>query len=279
MRQDCDFDLTKLNEIAQELRRDIMRMACKAGGSHIASAFSIVEILTALYFGGVLHYDPQNPFMAGRDRFILSKGHAGSALYATLAKAGFISETLLDSYCQAGTILGGHPRMDDIPGVEATTGALGHGFPFAVGIALAGKMDNRNYRVFSLMGDGECQEGTIWEAALFAGHHRLSQLTAIIDYNKIQAMDRLDTIVMLEPFADKWRAFGWEVSEVDGHDISELIVQLRKEKQAGTPPQLIIAHTIKGKGVSFMEGVPIWHYRLPNPEEMEIVCRELNFKL
>lgn len=273
------MDYHRLTEIAAEIRRSTMKMAIKAGGSHIAPSFSAVEILTALYFGEVLRYDPQNPQKAERDRFILSKGHASAAFYAVLAKAGYFDEAVLDSYCQAGTILGGHPNMHAIPGVEASTGALGHGFPFAVGIALAGKMDRRDYRVFVLLGDGECQEGSVWEAALFAAHQRLGKLTAIIDYNKLQAMDRLENIVGLEPFAEKWRVFGWDVSEVDGHDPAALIDQLKVVKDSHDSPRLIMAHTIKGKGVSFMENVPIWHFRLPNEQELAIVRRELNLEI
>ena len=270
-----NYDIVTLKDIAADIRRQVMIMACKAGGSHIAPAFSIVEILTALYFGGILQYDPHEPKMKDRDRFILSKGHAGSALYAVLARAGFFDPKWLDSYCQSGTVLGGHPNMHEIPGVEASTGALGHGFPYAMGIALAGKMDRRDYRVFALLGDGECQEGSIWEAALFAAHQRLGNFTAIIDYNKLQAMDRIDKIVGLEPLTDKWRAFGWEVTETDGHDLKALIETLSKDREPDAPPALVIAHTVKGKGLSFMENVPIWHFRLPNPDEMMIVCREL----
>ena len=270
-----ELDLEILQAMAADIRRQVMVMACKAGGSHIAPAYSIVEILIALYFGNILRYDPEHPKQKDRDRFILSKGHAGAALYAILARAGFFDGTLLDTYCQAGTILGGHPNMHEIPGVEASTGALGHGFPYAMGIALAGKMDRQDYRVFALLGDGECQEGSIWEAALFAGHHRLGGLTAIIDYNKLQAMDRIEEIVGLEPFAPKWRAFGWEVAEVDGHNLESLTRILRPVRDINAPPLLVIAHTIKGKGISFMENIPIWHFRLPNEQEMEIARREL----
>lgn len=277
---DCQkSDIDNLKEIAIDIRRRIICMAYKASGSHIAPSFSIVEILTALYFGDVLRYFPHDPKDENRDRFILSKGHASAAFYAVLARAGFFSKDLLDSYCQSGTVLGGHPNMHEIPGVEASTGALGHGFSYAIGIALAGKMNKQDYRVFALLGDGECQEGSIWEAALFAAHQRLGKLTAIIDYNKIQAMDRLEKIVTMEPLADKWRAFGWDVTEVDGHDIAALVNTLQPSKELHDLPRLIIAHTIKGKGVSFMENVPIWHYRLPNQQEMEIVCRELKLDM
>ena len=262
---------------ARKARQDIFKMAYKAGGGHIAPAFSAVEILISLYFGGVLDYDAQNPEMETRDRFIMSKGHASAALYAVLAQAGFLEEEELYGFCQDGTRLGGHPNMTELPGVEATTGALGHGLGFASGTAMAGKLNNQNYRVFVLLGDGECQEGSIWEAALFASSQNLNNLTVILDYNKLQAMDRLDNIIKMEPFTDKWRAFGWEAQEVDGHDISALVTALNSVGHSA--PRIIIAHTTKGKGVSFMEGVPIWHFRLPDDKELKIVLDELEMEI
>jgi transketolase len=234
----------------------------------------VVEILTVLYHR-ILNVDPRNPKDPDRDRFILSKGHAGVALYSVLAQRGFIEESLLKTYGNSGTLLGGHPDMYKVPGVEASTGALGHGFPFGVGMALAGKIDGKNYRTFVLLGDGECQEGTIWEAAMFAPQQKLDNLIAIIDYNKLQALDRLENIVSLEPFTDKWRAFGWEVREVDGHDLSQLVETFASAPFVMDKPNLVVAHTVKGKGVSFMENVPIWHYRMPGDEEMKIACKEL----
>lgn len=268
-------DSLRLDNISKDIRRNIFKMALKANGGHLGAAFSIVEILTALYFGGVLKYDPEQPTWEERDRFVLSKGHAGITLYAVLAKAGFFKEDVLYTFCQEGTLLGGHPRMEDIPGVEASTGALGHGFAFAAGIAFAGKLDSKDYRVFTVIGDGECQEGTIWETALFAAHQKLGNFTAILDYNKLQAMDRLDSIIDMEPMAGKWINFGWDVSEINGHDIEQLITALVKKRSFDSRPRLIIAHTIKGKGVSFMENKPLWHYRLPNQEELKIALAEL----
>jgi transketolase len=268
-----------LQNRAKELRQKILKMAFKAGGAHIGSSFSIIEILTVLYFGDVMKYDPQCPKLPTRDRFILSKGHASAALYAVLATAGFFKEELLDGYCQLGTTLGGHPNMHDIPGVEASTGALGHGFSYAAGIALASKMDKEKYKVFVALGDGECQEGSVWETALFAAHKKIGCLTAIIDYNKLQAMDKLDNIITMESLSDKWKAFGWNVIEVDGHDIQNLQDVLAKPWPEDAPPRLVIAHTIKGKGISFMENVPLWHFRLPNEEEKRICCSELEFNL
>ncbi|MGE5390783.1 MAG: transketolase [Deltaproteobacteria bacterium] len=270
-------DIEYMKNLAREMRRDIFRMAYKAGGGHIAPAFSIVEILTAVYMSGVLKHDPERPDDPRRDRFILSKGHASAALYAVLAQAGYLDRDELDLFCQEGSILGGHPNMLEIPGVEASTGALGHGLGFATGIALAGKLDKEDYQVYVVVGDGECQEGSIWEAALFAASQNLNNLTVILDYNKLQAMDRLDKIIRMEPFAEKWKGFGWEVQEVDGHDIAALIESLGPNESQS--PRIIIAHTIKGKGVSFMEGVPIWHFRLPDDEELKIVLRDLEMDM
>jgi len=267
-----------LKENVKELRKTILKTICKGGGGHIPASLSIVEILTVLY-SGILKIDPKKPDNPSRDRFILSKGHAGVALYALLAEKGFFDKGLLDTFGKKGTILGGHPDMHKVPGVEASTGALGHGFPFGAGIALAGKLDKRDYRVFVLLGDGECQEGSIWEAALFAPQHKLDNLVAIIDYNRHQAMDRVDNIVSVDPLADKWKAFGWEVREVDGHNMDELDKILRSVPFSKGKPSMVIARTIKGKGVSFMEDKSIWHYRLPDEEETRIICDELGLDL
>ncbi len=266
--------MTDLKHKAQRLRKTIFKVICQGGGGHIPACLSIVEILTVLYHQ-LLRIDPDNPKEADRDRFILSKGHASVALYAVLADKGFISFEELATYGHPGTVLGGHPDMYKVSGVEASTGALGHGFGFGVGMALAGKMDAKDYRVFTLLGDGECQEGSVWEAAMFAPQHKLDNLIAIIDYNKLQALDKLENIVSLEPLADKWTAFGWEVREVDGHDVTALLNVFQAVPFESGKPSLIIAHTTKGKGISFMENVPIWHYRLPDTEEMKIACAEL----
>jgi transketolase len=276
----CKFHMIMKEKIdlrkkAKELRREILRTICKGGGGHIPASLSIVEILAVLYHD-ILNVDPGNPKEPNRDRFILSKGHAGVALYAILADRGFFDKKHLETFGKRGTILGGHPDMHKVPGVEASTGALGHGFPFGVGVALAGKIDRKNCRVFVLVGDGECQEGSVWEAALFAPQHKLDKLTVIVDYNKLQALDKLDKIVSLDPLAEKWKSFGWEVKEVDGHNISRLQNIFKSLPFVPGKPNLIIAHTIKGKGVSFMENVPIWHYRLPNEEETKIICKELD---
>jgi len=224
-----------MERIAEEIRRSIFQTICQAGGGHIAGSLSAVEILTVLY-NKVMNVNPDNPDDPQRDRFVLSKGHAAVALYAVLAQRGYFAAELLDTFGHGGTILGGHPDMHKVPGVEASTGALGHGFGFATGMALAGKLDGARYRVFVLLGDGECQEGSIWEAAMFAPQHKLDNLVAIIDYNRLQALDRLDDIVSLSPLAEKWRAFGWEVQEVAGHDCAELSEALSEAPAAAGNP-------------------------------------------
>ncbi len=259
---------------AKELRGEMIKTICRAGGGHMPATLSIIDIITVLYYS-ILNIDPDSPEDPHRDRFILSKGHACVALYTVLADRGFFDKHHLGTFGKLGSILGGHPDMHKIPGVEASTGALGHGFPFGVGMALSGKLDNEKYRVFTLLGDGECQEGSIWEAAMFASHHKLDNLIAIVDYNKQQAMDFLDKVVSLEPFAEKWRTFGWEVREVDGHDLNQLLESFNTCPFVKGRPNLLIAHTTKGKGVSFMEHEPLWHYRMPNFEEMKIVSKDL----
>ena len=271
------IEQSDLGKKAKELRKAVFKSICLAGGGHIAGSMSPIEILEVLY-NGILRIDPQNPKAPDRDRFILSKGHAGVSLYAILAEMGFFQKEELLKFGTRGSILGGHPDMLKVPGVEASTGSLGHGFCFGAGIALAGKFDKKDYRVFVLLGDGECQEGSIWETAMFAPQHKLDNLIAIIDYNKIKAIDSLDKIVSLEPLAAKWKSFGWEVKEVDGHNIAQLQKTLSRVPFVKGKPSLIIAHTIKGKGISFMENVPIWHYRLPDKEELKMACKDLGLE-
>jgi transketolase len=266
-------DFGDLKKIAKLIRQDIFKTAYAGGTGHIAPAFSLAEIMATLYFGGVLRCDPQNSKNPGRDRLILSKGHACLALYVALCQAGFFPSSELGTYCLPGSRLGGHPKAGDLPGVEASTGALGHGLSFGLGVAMAGKMNLRDYRVYVILGDGECQEGSVWEAAMSAAHWKLDNLTAIIDHNKLQAMDRLENILDIAPLAEKWRAFGWHVEEVDGHDIANL--KCAFDANASGRPKAIIAHTVKGKGVSFMENIPLWHFRFPNEDELEILLDEL----
>lgn len=262
-----------IETIAKDIRKTIYKIAHYAGGGHMGAAFSMADIISVLYFDDVLKYSASNPMWEDRDKFILSKGHACYALYAALAKAGYFPEEELWNVGKPGSRFGGHPKIHEIPGVEASTGALGHGLSFAIGIAYANKVDCRNSHVYVVLGDGECQEGSIWEGALSAPTLGLDNMTAIVDHNKLQAMDDLENIVHMQPFADKWRAFGWNVVEIDGHDYAEIKEALLTRYEGR--PTLIVANTIKGKGVSFMENVPIWHYRMPNEQELPILIEEL----
>ena len=257
-------------KISKEIRKKILKMMFDSQTAHIGSCLSCVEILTYLYFKVL-----RNQLKENRDRFVLSKGHAAAALYATLAQKGFFSAKILDGYCKDGGKLHGHPTKGSVPGIEASTGSLGHGLPIGNGIALAGKKDKKNYRVFVLMSDGECDEGSNWEAALFAAHHKLDNLTAVIDYNKLQAFGRTNEVLNLEPFADKWKAFGWQVKEVNGHNFSEIKRAFIKIPFRKGKPSLIIAHTIKGKGVSFMENKLEWHYKSLTKDEYEKAIKSL----
>lgn len=262
-----------IENIAKDIRKKIYKIAHFAGGGHMGASFSMADIISVLYFENVLKYDASNPEWKGRDKFILSKGHACYALYAALAKAGYFPEEELWHVGKVGSKFGGHPKINDIPGVEASTGALGHGLSFAIGIAYADKIDKKNNHIYVVLGDGECQEGSIWEGALSAPTLKLDNLTAIIDHNKLQAMDELENIVRMKPFVDKWKAFGWNVVEIDGHNYEEIRTALLTRKEG--IPTLIVANTIKGKGVSFMENVPIWHFRMPNEQELPILMKEL----
>ncbi len=262
-----------ITEICKEIRKNIFLQAYCGGGAHLGSAFSVTEILAVLYFGGVLKYRSKEPWWDARDKLILSKGHASVALYAVLAMAGYFPQEELTSYNQPGTRLGGHPKIHEVPGVEASTGSLGHGLSFGIGNAYAIKADRQDSHVYVILGDGECQEGSVWEGALSAPALGLDNLTVIIDHNKLQAMDQLEHIVPMDAFAEKWRTFGWHVVEVDGHDTEKLRDAFLLRVQG--KPVVVIAHTIKGKGVSFMENIPIWHYRMPDERELTIVMQEL----
>jgi len=250
-------------------------MIHQTNSSHIGSCYSIADILAVLY-GVIMNIDPNDTGYCLRDRFILSKGHAGAALYAVLAECGFFSIADLDHYNQDGTFLSGHV-MHKVPGVEVSTGSLGHGLSIGCGISYAAKIDKASYKVYVLLSDGECDEGSIWEAILFSSHHRLDNLVAIVDYNKIQSFGLVKEVLDLEPFTDKWRAFGWHVVEVDGHNHEKLITALQSplSYQLGKPT-VFIAHTIKGKGVSFMENKLLWHYKSPNAQEYQQASNELN---
>ncbi|GHU78090.1 transketolase, N-terminal subunit [Clostridia bacterium] len=243
------------------IRRHCIEMTARSGGSHIGSALSVADILAVLYTG-IMQYSPVDPYFAQRDRLIMSKGHAGLALYAALAEGGFYPVKDLSTYYQDGSLFSGH-TSHHVPGVELSTGSLGHGLPVAAGIALAGKMDGKAHRVFVILGDGECDEGSVWEAALFAAHYRLCRLVTIIDHNKMQSMDFCERTIALGNLSEKWRAFGWNVLTVDGHDHMALAAALATDP-TDDRPTAIIAHTIKGHGVPFMENDILWHYRFPH---------------
>lgn len=259
-------------ELAHRIREHALRMTSRAGSSHIASILSMSDIIAVLY-GKVLNVDSAKPRMPERDRFILSKGHAGAGIYAALAERGFFPIEQLKTHCQDGSILSGHVSHKDVPGVELSTGSLGHGLSVATGMAYSAKLDDRNHRVFVVMSDGECDEGSIWEAAMFASHHKLNNLCVIIDYNKIQSLDYVANTLALEPFGKKWESFGWNVVEVDGHDHEAIEAACNQTKE--TKPVCVIAHTTKGKGISFMESSVLWHYRSAKNEEFDSALAEL----
>jgi transketolase len=269
------YDADKTVELAREARRVVLNLIKKTNNSHIGSAFSIIDILTVLYFR-ILRISADNPYCDERDRFILSKGHSCSALYSVLKLKGFFRDDVLDMFCSDGGCLAGHPIGGSVPGVEATTGSLGHGLSIAVGMALAGKRDNRGYRVFTLVGDGECNEGSIWEAAMFASHHNLDNLVLAVDYNKIQGFGTVQETINLDPLTTKWQAFGWETIEINGHDVGAIYDALSSIPLRTGKPSAIIAHTVKGKGVSFMENQLAWHYKSPNDSEYEQALKELS---
>ncbi len=259
---------------AKKIRQGVLKINYFSGGSHIGSALSIVDILTLLYFK-VLKIDPKKPFDEKRDRFLLSKGHAISALYVTLAEAGFFPEKILKTYCQDGGKLFGHSTRQSVAGIEVSTGSLGHGLSMGAGIALSAKKDGQKFRTFVLISDGECDEGAIWEAALFSSHHRLDNLVCLIDYNKLQAFGRTNEVLKIEPLKDKWQAFGWQVREVDGHNFEQMEKALANIPFAKNKPSLLIAHTIKGKGISYMEDKLEWHYKNPTEEDYKKALEEL----
>lgn len=261
-------------ELARKIRKNVILMTSKGKSSHVGSNLSIADILAVLY-GQVLKLDPGEPRYPERDRFILSKGHASAALYAALAECGFFDHTLLDTHCQDGSFLSGHVTTKNIPGVEFSTGSLGHGLPVGAGMAFAAKLDKRPHRVFVLLSDGECDEGSNWEAILFASHHKLDNLVAIVDYNKLQSLGSVKDTIGLEPFLAKWESFGWTAQNVDGHDHRDLYTNLCAASRQAGKPTCIIAHTIKGKGVSFMENSVLWHYRSPQGTELAAALAEL----
>jgi transketolase len=268
------IDLGALREAARAVRLDVLEMTARMGG-HPTSCFSTVEILLALYLGGVLRYRPREPDWPGRDRFILSKGHAAPALYAVLARAGYFPLADLAKFRCKDSPYHGHPKHNLSIGVEVTSGSLGQGLSFGLGSVLAGRLAGRGYRVYVLLGDGECDEGQVWEAAMASAHFKADTLTAIIDYNKYQQTGPIEREMALEPLADKWRAFGWHVEEADGHDMAALHRALGCARAVKGRPQVVIAHTKKGKGVSFMESDYTFHARSPSGEQLEQAREEI----
>ncbi|MFP4622854.1 MAG: transketolase [Gemmatimonadota bacterium] len=263
-----------LTGMATTIRRHIVRMLARAGSGHPGGSLSAVEFITALFFGGVLRYDPERPDWPDRDRFILSKGHGVPALYAALAEAGYFDVEELKTLREIDSRLQGHPVYGTAPGIEASTGSLGQGLSIGLGIALAGRLDRKDYQVYVLLGDGECQEGQVWEAAMAAGHHRPDNLVALVDYNQYQLDGAISEIMELEPFGAKWEAMGWAVREIDGHDMDQVMDALRwASDQDG--PACVIGTTVKGKGVSFMEGENTYHGVAPSNDEMIRALREL----
>lgn len=249
-------------QLAWLIRRHGVEMTHLSGGSHIASILSVADIVAVLY-SDVLRFDPKEPKLPERDRFILSKGHAGAAIYAALAERGFFDIAELRTHYQDGSRLSGHVSHKGIPGVEFSTGSLGHGLSVGTGMAHAAKMNGKENRVYVVLGDGECDEGSVWEAALYANHYGLDNLVAIVDHNKMQSLDFCENTMKLAPFAEKWRSFGWNALEIDGHDHEQLREAFTQAKTAGKPT-VIIANTVKGKGISFMEFDILWHYRFPH---------------
>lgn len=264
----------KLKTKAIEIRKEILDMIAGAHASHVASSYSVVDLLVYLY-EQVLKIEPKDPFNSNRDRFILSKGWGVSALYSILANKGFFDKKKLARYCRNGSKLIGAATRNGISGIEATTGSMGHGLPIGVGMAIAGKLQKKDYRVFVLISDGECDEGSTWEAILQAGHHKLDNLVVIVDYNKWQSFGRVKDILDLEPLVKKWEAFKWTAKEIDGHNFDEISKAFSKIPLTKNKPTVIIAHTVKGRGASVFEDRNEWHYKTPTKKEIEIAKREL----
>jgi len=261
--------------LATAIRAHALRMCNHAGSSHIGTCLSMADLLAVLY-GGVLKHDPTKPRWSERDWFLLSKGHGAAALYAVLAERGYFPVKDLEAYGDAGSKLLGH-ASHHVPGVELSTGSLGHALPVACGVALAAKRDKKPHRVFVLMSDGELDEGSNWEAILFAPHHKLDNLCVLIDYNKIQSFGTVAEVLGLEPLVDKWAAFGWEVREIDGHHHEAIVNALRAPSRAGIPV-VVVAHTVKGKGVGFMENDLAWHYKAPSAEQLAQALAQLGVR-
>ena len=269
-------DVRDPKTLAWLIRRNGLEMTHLSRGSHIGSVLSVAEIIAVLY-ARVLNVDPKEPKKPDRDRLILSKGHAGSAVYAALAETGFFPVEQLKTHYANGSILSGHVSHKGVPGVEVSTGSLGHGLGVGTGMALGAKMDGAQWRTYVVLGDGECDEGSVWEAALQAAQYKLDRLIAVVDYNHMQSLATVDETLRLEPFEQKWKDFGWNAISVDGHDTEALLKAFdwAKENAGSRKPSVILAHTVKGKGISFMENNILWHYRTPQGEEYDAALKEL----
>ena len=268
------LDRQQTIDLARRIRAHAVRMVTPVRASHIGTCLSMADLLAVLY-GGALHVDPARPDWPDRDRFLLSKGHGAAILYAVLAESGFFPRDWLDTYCRDGSLLAGHVVQGSIPGIELSTGSLGHGLPVACGMALAGKWDGRPHRVSCLLSDGELDEGSNWEAVLFAPHHGLDNLVAVVDFNKIQSFGTVKEVLDLDPLGEKWRAARWSVREIDGHDHGQIAEALHGVPFEPGKPSVVIAHTVKGKGVSFMENRLLWHYRSPDDAQLKQALAEL----
>ncbi|MBI4368201.1 MAG: transketolase [Candidatus Omnitrophica bacterium] len=270
-------EIATLCHQANEIRKDIIRMLAEAGSGHPGGSLSATDLLTALYFK-VMRHDPKNPKWPDRDRLVFSKGHGAPALYAALAHRGYFPKEQLMTLRKLDSPLQGHPDMRRVPGLEASTGSLGQGLSIGAGMALAGKLDRKDYRVYVVLSDGETNEGQVWEAASFAAHHKLDRLIAVLDYNKFQLDDAVKSIIDMEPVVDKWKAFGWRVFEINGHEMKTILKTFEEAEKAKGKPVMIVAHTIKGKGVSFMENNNHYHGVAPTQEEAERALKELEGK-
>lgn len=267
-------NVNTLQETANKVRKEILEIIGRSRSAHIGSSFSIVEILVALYFE-CLRLPLKEWKDGGRDRFILSKGHGSPALYVTLANRGILSKEMLAGFACNGGLLEQHPTKNPAIGIEVSTGSLGHGLSIGCGMALAGKHDKREDKVFVLLSDGETNEGSVWEAAMLSAQHKLDNLIAIVDYNRMQALGKTEEVINLDPFPEKWRSFGWAVREVDGHNLEQLVDVFQKTPFEMHKPSAVIAHTVKGKGVCFMEDELLWHYRCPEEDEYKKALCEI----
>jgi transketolase len=268
------MDMANLERMAARIRCDVIEMTCAAQAGHPGGSLSAADIVTALYFR-VMRIDPTRPDWPARDRFILSKGHACPVWYSALVERGYLARECIGTLRCLGSVLQGHPDMCKTSGVDFSAGSLGHGLSAGLGMALAGRLHGLDYRVWVVIGDGEAQEGSIWEAAMAAAAMKVDNLTAILDRNRIQNDDFVDKVLPMGALADKWRAFGWHVIEIDGHAMREVVAALEASRHVKGQPTLILAQTVKGKGVSFMEDDPVWHGRAPTPEEAQRACAEI----